>query len=73
LVKEQLEPLFRLTKDLEGNADLKESACKASYGALWELLPAFEYILAHFESLEEDAKAMKFCGHLGIQSLITLA
>jgi hypothetical protein len=73
LIKLQLEPLFRLTKDLEGNTDLKDGACKASHGALWELLPAFEYILAHFESLEEDSKAGKFHGHPGIQSSITLA
>ena len=34
LIKDQLEPLFRLTKDLEGNHDLKDGARKASYGAL---------------------------------------
>jgi hypothetical protein len=73
LIGEQLEPLFRLTKDLEGNADLKDGACKASHGVLWEILPVFEFILAHFEKLEQQAKADEFSGHPGIQSSITLA
>jgi hypothetical protein len=34
MIKDQLEPLFRLTKDLEGNADLKDSIYKASHGSL---------------------------------------
>jgi hypothetical protein len=73
LIKDQLDPLFRLTKDLEGNADLKDRSCKASHGALWELLPVFEHLLAHFEKLEAEAKAGKFHSHPGIQSSITLA
>jgi hypothetical protein len=73
LIKDQLEPLFKLTKDLEGNADLKDGVCKASHGALWELLPVFEYILNHFETLEQQAKDSVFNQHPGIQSLITLA
>ena len=56
LIKDQLDPLFRLTKDLEGNPNLKDSAYKASYSALQELLPAFKYILVHFKGLEQDAK-----------------
>ena len=73
LIKDHLEPLFRLTKALEGNATLKDGAKKASHGALWEVLPVFEHPLSHFESLEKDAKAGKFQGHSGIQSSITLA
>jgi hypothetical protein len=34
LIKDQLEPLFRITKALEGNTDLKDGAYKASHGAL---------------------------------------
>ena len=37
-MKDKLESLFRLTKDLEGNHDLKDHARKASHGALWEVL-----------------------------------
>jgi len=55
-----LEPLFRLTKDLEGNYNLKDGARKASYRALWEVLPVFEFILTHFKKLEREAKAGAF-------------
>jgi hypothetical protein len=58
--------LFLLTKNLEGNATLEDGASKASYGLLWELLPAFEFILTHFETLEEQAKAGNFNNHPGI-------
>ena len=34
IIKNQLEPLFWLTKSLEGNPDLKDGARKASHGAL---------------------------------------
>jgi len=34
IIRDQLMPLFLLTKDLEGNADLCESGGKASHGAL---------------------------------------
>ena len=34
LIKEQLEPLFYLTKSLEGNTDLADGVCRVSYGAL---------------------------------------
>jgi hypothetical protein len=34
LIKDHLKVLFRVTKDLEGNAELKEGALKASHGAL---------------------------------------
>jgi hypothetical protein len=72
-IKQQLQPLFYLTKDLEGNPDLLEGAGKASHGALWEILPAFEFILGHFEKLEVQAKAGEFNNHKGIQNSITLA
>jgi hypothetical protein len=73
LIQEQLQPLFYLTKDLEGNTTLKEGGSRASHGALWEILPIFEFILSHFEKLEVQAKAGEFNKHLGIQSSITLA
>src|SRR5271168_5406254 len=57
IIKSQLEPIFYLTKDLEGNADLPDGARKASHGSLWEVLPTFEHVLAHFENLEKEAKA----------------
>jgi hypothetical protein len=44
LICDQLEPLFKATKSLEGNTTLKEGVGKPSHGALWELLPVFEYI-----------------------------
>lgn len=73
IIKNQLEPLFRLTKDLEGNHDLKDGARKASHGALWEVLPVFEFLLSYFEKLEKKAKAGDFDEYPGIQSSITLA
>ena len=48
---DHLEPLFRITKDLEGNSNLREGARKASYGALWETLPIYKALLKHFEGL----------------------
>jgi hypothetical protein len=57
MIKEQLKPLFCVTKGLEGNADLKDGDCKASYRQLGDLLPVFEYILDHFEKLEQRSKA----------------
>ena len=66
LIKDQLEPLFRLTKDLEGNYNFKDKAQKASYRALWEILLVFEFILSHFEKLEKQAKAGAFNGYPGI-------
>lgn len=73
VIKEQLEPLFYITKGLEGNANIDEDAGKASHGALWEQLPLLEHVLTHFEGLEKQAKAGKFNKHRGIQSSITLA
>ena len=73
LMMGQLEPLFRFTKDLEGNADLQEAGGKASHGALWEILPVFDRILSHFEDLEQRAKRGEFNNHAGIQNSITLA
>ena len=69
----QLEPLFNITKNLEGNTKLKDAIGKALYGALWEVLPVFEYILSYFEKLEKKAKVGDFWEHPGIQSSITLA
>jgi hypothetical protein len=73
LIANQLEPLFRATKSLEGNTKLNEGAGKPSHGALWELLPVFEYLLANFEKLERQAKEGQFNDHPGIQQSITLA
>ena len=73
IIKDQLQPLFYITKSLEGNSDLQDGACKASHGALWESMPAFEHILHHWEKLEEEAKAGKFDRNPRIQSSITLA
>ena len=73
LIKEQLEPLFYLTKSLEGNADLADGVCRASHGALWETLPVFDHVLAYFEDLESQAKRGLFNDHKGIQNSITLA
>jgi hypothetical protein len=73
MIKEQLEPLFLLTKSLEGNADLKEGAQQASHGALWEILPVFDHVLSHFETLQLRSTAGDFNHHEGIQSSITLA
>ena len=73
LIKEQLEPLFLVTKGLEGNADLDDGENEASYRSLQEQLPVLEHLLAHFEDLEKQAKAGKFNHHKGIQSSITFA
>jgi hypothetical protein len=73
VIRDQLEPLFRLTKDLEGNPDLKDGAMKASHGALWEVLPVLEHILQHFEDLESQANAGAFGDNPRIQQSITLA
>jgi len=55
-----------LTKDLEGNYNLKDGARKASYKALWEVLLVFEFILTHFKKLEMQAKAGAFNSYLSI-------
>jgi hypothetical protein len=65
--------LYRYTKDLKGNTTLKEGAGRASHGALWELLPVFDFILNHFEQLETRAKGGEFNNCPRIQSSITLA
>jgi hypothetical protein len=57
MIKEQLEPLFCVTKGLKGNVDLKDSDYKASYKQLKELLPVFKYILDHFKKLKQRLKA----------------
>jgi hypothetical protein len=72
LMGDHLEPLFRLTKAMEGNPD-KHDPTSSSHGALWELLPLFENLLTHFEELERQAKAGRFNNHKGIQESITLA
>lgn len=66
LIQDQLKPLFRLIKDLEGNLDLKDGSCKALHGLVQEVLPVFEFILRHFKALKVDAKAGLFHGHEGI-------
>ena len=71
LISAQLQPLFSITKSLEGNAKLIEGAGKPSHGALWEVLPAFEVLLSHFESLEQRARNGDFNDR--IQQSITLA
>ena len=71
LISKQLEPLFLLTKSLEGNTKLIEGAGKPSHGALWEVLPVFEGLLQHFESLERKAALGQF--NTRIQQSITLA
>ena len=73
IIKEQLEPLFYLTKELEGNTDLADGACRASHGALQETLPVFDHVLAYFEKLEQQAKSGLFNDHPSIQNSITLA
>jgi hypothetical protein len=73
VIRDQLKPLFSITKDLESNPDLKDSAMKASHGALWETLPVLEHILQHFEELERQAKAGAFGNNRRIQESITLA
>ena len=71
IIRDQLEPLFFITKGLEGNADIDDGACKASHGALQEQLPMLEHLLSHFENLEKEAKAGRF--NRRIQESITLA
>ena len=71
LISKQLEPLFHITKALEGNTKLTEGTGKPSHGALWEVLPAFEGLLAHFEALERKAANGDF--NERIQQSITLA
>ena len=72
-IQSHLELLFRLTKSLEGNSDLKEAGGKPSHGALWEVLPVLEHILGYFEDLQTKAVAGEFAGNQRIQSSITLA
>ena len=73
IIRDQLEPLFLLTKGLEGNAKMTEGALEPSYGALWEFLIVLEHIIAHFESLETQSKQHQFDDYEGIQQSITLA
>ncbi|KAL5331488.1 hypothetical protein ACEPPN_001019 [Leptodophora sp. 'Broadleaf-Isolate-01'] len=73
LIFTQLEPLFRLTKALEGNTKLQEGEGKPSYGALWEVLPAFEGLLCHFEALQRNTANSDYNKNGRIQQSITLA
>jgi hypothetical protein len=57
MIKEQLKPLFYVTKELKGNTNLKNNDCKASYKQLGELLLVFEYILNYFKKLKQRLKA----------------
>ncbi len=70
IIKNQLEPLFLLTKELEGNADLYDTVGKASHRSLQEVLPVLEEVLDHFKGLEKQAKNSDFNNHLGIQNSI---
>ena len=65
--------LFRITKALEGNTKLNEGEGKPSHGALWEVLPAFEGLLRHFEVLQQQAASGDFNANGRIQQSITLA
>lgn len=65
--------MFLCTKELEGNAQLKEGALKASHGSLWELLPVFEHVLKYLEDLQTGATRGDFNVYKGIQSSIALA
>lgn len=73
IIRDQLQPLFLLTKGLEGNAKLTEGALEPSHGALWESLIVLEHIMVHFETLERQSKQHHFDDHEGIQQSITLA
>ncbi len=66
IIKNQLKPLYLLTKCLEGNIDLKDNVYKASYRSLQEVLPILEEVLDHFEGLEKQAKNGDFNNYLGI-------
>ena len=66
IIKDQLAPLFYLTKELEGNADLSKGGGKASYRVLQEVLPILEEVLDYFEGLEKQAKNSDFNNYLGI-------
>jgi hypothetical protein len=57
MIKEQLKPLFYVTKELKSNTNLKNSDYKASYRQLGKLLPVFEYILNYFKKLKQKLKA----------------
>ncbi len=70
IIKGQLEPLFRMTKSLEGNADLQDGAYKASHCVLWEIIAGFDSLLGYFERLETRSKNGEFNDHTGIQSSI---
>jgi hypothetical protein len=57
MIKEQLKPLFCVTKKLKNNTNLKDSDYKASYKQLKELFFVFEYILNYFKKLKQRLKA----------------
>jgi hypothetical protein len=57
MIKEQLKPLFYVTKELKSNINLKNSDYKAFYRQLGKLLPVFEYILNYFKKLKQKLKA----------------
>ena len=66
IIKDQLKPLFYLTKELEGNIDLYKGAYKVFYGLLQEVLSILEYILDYFKALKKQAKKGDFNNYLGI-------
>jgi hypothetical protein len=57
MIKKQLKPLFCVTKELEGNTNLKDGDCKVSYRQLRELLPVFKYIFDYFKKFKQRLKA----------------
>jgi len=60
-----------MIKILKSNTDFKDSNLKASHGHLRELLLIFEYILSHFENLQNQVVHGDFDNHPGITRLIT--
>ena len=52
-LKQHLEPFWELT------IDLQSQAVDGTHGAIWEALPAIEYLLRHLEKLKESVPKQK--------------
>jgi hypothetical protein len=52
-LKQHLEPFWELT------IDLQSQAADGTHGAIWEALPAIEYLLRHLERLKESTPKQK--------------
>ena len=52
-LKQCLEPFWELT------IDLQSQAADGTHGAIWEALPAIEYLLRHLERLKESIPKQK--------------